>query len=206
MATRFILIRHGETEWNRGAERFRGRADVPLNDVGIAQAQHVATRLASENISAIYASPAQRTLRSAQPLADAHHLTVQPHPGLLDLDFGALEGLTVAEARAAFPNVIACWSQTPGQAIFPQGEAFDTMRTRVITLLHELAEQRAEATIALVTHRTVCHAMLCVALGLPANAFWRVQVDNASISKFDTHGDGYLVKLMNETSHLQTTH
>ena len=61
MTTRFILIRHGQTEWNRGAERFRGRADVPLNDLGRAQAQKIAARLANEKIVAIYASPMQRT-------------------------------------------------------------------------------------------------------------------------------------------------
>ena len=60
MTTRFILIRHGQTEWNRGAERFRGRADVPLNDFGRAQAQKIAARLANEKIAAIYASPPTR--------------------------------------------------------------------------------------------------------------------------------------------------
>ena len=69
MTTRFILIRHGQTEWNRGAERFRGHADLPLNETGLAQAQKMARRLANEKIAALYASPLQRALQTAQPLA-----------------------------------------------------------------------------------------------------------------------------------------
>ncbi len=104
MTTKFILIRHGQTEWNQGAERFRGRADLPLNETGHAQAQKVAARLAQEKIAAIYASPLQRTLATARPLAEKLHLEIQPHPGLLDIDVGAFEGMTIDEARQAFPE------------------------------------------------------------------------------------------------------
>jgi broad specificity phosphatase PhoE len=202
MTTRFILIRHGQTEWNRGAERFRGRADLPLNETGRAQAQRVAARLAKENITAIYSSPLQRALQTAQPLADALRLPLQAHPGLLDLDFGALEGMTIEEARTAFPAVIEKWIAAPGHAKFPKGEAFKAMRMRIIALLDELAAKHPGETIALATHKVVCGAMLCVVLGLDGDAFWRIQQDNACVNAFEKRDWGYVVTRMNDTSHL----
>ncbi len=201
--TRFFLIRHGQTEWNRGAERFRGRADVPLNETGHAQARQIAARLANEKIAAIYASPMQRTLATAQPLADALRLPVQPHPGLLDIDFGALEGMTLDEARQAFPDVIEKWLTAPGHTKFPRGEAFKTLRARLVALLDELAAKHPHETIALVTHRVVCQAMLCVVLGLDADALWRVQNDNGCVNAFEKREYGFVVTLMNDTQHLK---
>jgi len=202
MTTRFLLIRHGQTEWNRGAERFRGRADVPLNDLGHLQAQKVAARLANEKIAAIYASPMQRTLFTAKPLANLLKLETQPHPGLLDIDVGALEGMTIDEARAAFPDLMDKWMTTPGHVKFPKGESFKAMRTRIIALLDELAPKHNGETIALVTHRVVSSAMLCVVLGLDADALWRIHQDNACINTFEKRDAGWVVTLMNETSHL----
>ena len=203
MTTRFILIRHGQTEWNRGAERFRGRVDVPLNDLGRAQAQKIAARLANEEIAAIYASPMQRTLHTAQPRADARQLPVQPHPGLLDIDVGAVEGMTIEEARQAFPEVMMQWLNRPGVAKFPKGESFKKMRARIVALLDELAPKHNGETIALVTHRVVCSAMLCVVLGLEPNALWRIQQDNACVNFFEKREQGFVVTLMNDTHHLE---
>lgn len=202
MTTRFILIRHGQTEWNRGAERFRGRADLPLNDTGRVQAQQVAAHLAKEKIAAIYSSPLQRALQTVQPLADTMHLPVQPHPGLLDIDFGALEGMTLEEARTAFPEVIEKWITAPGHTKFPKGEAFKAMRTRIIAMLDELVAKHPGETVTLATHKVVCGATLCVVLGLDADALWHVQQDNACINTFEKRDAGWLVTLMNDTSHL----
>lgn len=200
--TRFILIRHGQTEWNRGAERFRGRVDVPLNDLGRTQAQQIAARLAHEKIAAIYASPMQRTLHTAQPLADILRLPIQPHPGLLDIDVGAVEGMTIAEAQQAFPDLMKQWLNTPGVVKFPKGESFKRMRARIIALLDELAPKHDGETIALITHRVVCCAMLCVVLGLPPDALWRIRQDNACVNFFEKNEYGFVVTLLNDTHHL----
>ena len=202
MATRFILIRHGQTEWNRGAERFRGHADLPLNETGLAQAQKVAARLASEKIAAVYSSPLQRARQTAQPLADALHLDIQKHDGLLDIDFGALEGMTVDEARQAFPEVIDKWLTAPGHVKFPKGDSFKTMRTRIEAMLDELAAKHADETVALSSHKVVCGALLCCVLGLDGDALWRIQQDNACINRFERRDAGWVVTLLNETSHL----
>ena len=90
--TRIVLVRHGETEWNR-VERFRGRADVPLNQTGIAQAEATARRIEKGwEVTAVYASPLVRALRTAEAIAQRFALDVQVHPGLIDIDYGAWQG------------------------------------------------------------------------------------------------------------------
>jgi broad specificity phosphatase PhoE len=202
MTTRFILIRHGQTEWNRGAERFRGHADLPLNMTGLAQAEKVAGRLADEKIAALYSSPLQRALQTVQPLANMRHLEIQKHDGLLDIDFGALEGMTLDEARQAFPEVADKWISAPGHVKFPKGDSFKVVRSRIESMLDELAGRHPGETVALFSHKVICGATLCVVLGLPADALWRIQQDNACINVFEKRDAGWVVALMNETGHL----
>ncbi len=201
MTTKFILFRHGQTEWNLG-ERFRGHADLSLNDTGLAQAQKIAARLKAENIAAIYSSPLRRARQTAQPLADAFHLDVQSHDGLNDIDFGALEGMTLEEAQQAFPEVAAAWLHRPGHVKFPKGGSFKKMRTRIEGMLDELSVKHDGQTVALISHKVVCGAMLCVVLGLDADALWRVQQDVACINRFERREAGWVVTLVNETDHL----
>ncbi len=199
--TKFILVRHGQTEWNR-AERFRGHADIPLNDTGREQAQKVAAFLANARIDSVYASPLQRTVQTAQPLAEAHHLQVQSSPDLIDMDVGALEGLTIEEARQSFPDVMDKWVNAPGHVKFAKGEAMKSVRTRIEKLLGELTAQHPDQTVALVTHRIICHVTLCLALELDPDRLWRFRQDNACINRFESRDQGYMVTLLNETRHL----
>ncbi len=201
MATHFILIRHGQTEWNR-EERFRGQADIPLNETGKAQALKIAARLANDPIAAIYSSPLQRAQATAQPLAQAKHLDVQVDPGLNDISFGALEGLTVAEARKSFPEVIDKWLKEPGHCKFPKGDSVKGLVSRLESTFEALAAKHPDQTIALVSHRVVCHAVICQVVGLSMDALWRVRQDNACINRFERHPAGDVLLLMNDTDHL----
>lgn len=101
--TRFLLVRHGQTAWNE-PERFRGREDLPLNEMGRRQAESVARRIARDwpDVVAVYASPLQRTMQTAEAIAHARGLTPQPLAGLLDLDYGAWQGLSHQEAAARY--------------------------------------------------------------------------------------------------------
>ncbi|MCL4396359.1 MAG: histidine phosphatase family protein [Chloroflexi bacterium] len=202
MATHFILVRHGQTEWNKN-ERFRGRADIPLNETGVAQAQQVAARLVGEKIDAIYSSPLQRALRTAQPIAENHRLAVQPLDGLNDVDEGALEGLTIAEARQDFPKVVDDWLNAPGHVKFPKGESLKTVRIRVEKTLTDLAALHPDQTLVLVSHRVTSGVILCHVIGLDLDSYWNIELDNASMSRFETRRGGYVVTLINDTNHLR---
>ena len=87
---RVVLVRHGRTAWNR-VERFRGRADVPLDDMGLGQAEATARRVATEwQPAAIYCSPLSRTVQTAVAIGRHCGLQAQPWPDLIDIDRTAL--------------------------------------------------------------------------------------------------------------------
>jgi hypothetical protein len=101
--THILLVRHGQTAWNR-IDRFLGQADVPLDEVGIAQAESTAQRIASQwRVNAVYSSPISRALNTAQAVARLFNLSVQPHSGLTDINFGLWQGLSPEQVRASWP-------------------------------------------------------------------------------------------------------
>ena len=137
--TRFILVRHGETSWNR-EERFRGQSDVPLNETGRAQASMTAGRIAAEwRPAAVYCSPLLRARQTAQAIGEPFGLTIQPHIGLNDINFGLLQGLTVTEARERWPDFVNAWYRTPHLAQPPDGETLAEVSTRATAAVKELA-------------------------------------------------------------------
>jgi broad specificity phosphatase PhoE len=109
---RLLLIRHGQTRWNR-EQIFRGGTDVPLDRTGIAQARSLAARFGPARIAAVYSGPLQRAHRTAELVAAPHGLRVRTLPGLDDMRFGAWEGRSLAEVQRAHPAQYASWK--PGR-------------------------------------------------------------------------------------------
>jgi broad specificity phosphatase PhoE len=201
---RLIVVRHGQTAWNAGAgeERFRGRTDLPLDDTGRAQARAVAARLTSEAIVAIHASPLLRAQQTVEPLARELGLPVQPHAALLDIDYGRFQGLTHAEAGAAYPELYGLWRATPSRVAFPGGERLLDVQARLLALLDELAAHYPGQTVVLVGHQMVNKVLACTLLGLDLDQIWRVQQDTAGIDLFQQRGGAWHTLSLNDTCHL----
>lgn len=202
ISTRFILIRHGETEWNR-QDRFRGRSDIPLNENGLAQAEKIAARFANVKIDAVYSSPLPRAIQTAAPLAAKHNIPLEQTADLLDIDYGAWEGMAREDILSKFHDLYTQWVKTPGKVKFPGGESVRQVRLRVEKLLSDLCDDHLGETLALVSHRVTCHIALCAALGLPNDAIWHIRQDVGCINEFELRDGVYVVTLMNETDHLR---
>jgi alpha-ribazole phosphatase len=203
ISTRFILIRHGETDWNKD-DRFRGRSDIPLNERGRAQSEQISRVLANEKIAAVYSSPLPRAMQTAEPLAQKLGLSVQARADLLDIDYGAWEGMPRDEIQAKFHDLYEVWLKAPGRVRFPGGESTRQVRNRVENLLRELSEDHLGETVALVSHRVTCHVILCYALGLSNDAIWRIRQDVGCINQIEARDEHFVVTLMNDTAHLKT--
>jgi broad specificity phosphatase PhoE len=121
---------------------------------------------------------------------------------LLDIDYGAWEGMAREEIQAKYPALYEKWTKTPGRVEFPGGESLRQVRLRVEKLMEELVEDHRGETIALVSHRITCHVALCVALGLPNDSIWRLRQDVGCLNVFEERDGLYVVMLMNETDHL----
>lgn len=202
MTTRFILVRHGQTEWNR-VERFRGRADVPLNAAGLAQAAATGRRIAAEwQPAAVYASPLSRAVVTAEAIAAHFGLPVTRLDGLADIDYGDWQGLTPEEARGRWLDLVHAWYTAPATVQIPGGESLAALRARVMAAIRELAARHDGQTIALVSHTVVNRVILLAVLGLGNERFWRLRQDNCAINVFESDGGDFTLASMNDTCHL----
>lgn len=200
--TRIVLVRHGQTEWNR-VERFRGRADVPLNEVGCAQAEATRRRVAAEwHPVAVYSSPLSRAMKTAGAIAQHFGLPVQAHPGLADIDYGEWQGLTPEEARERWPEIARAWYHAPETAHIPGGETLLDLRARGMQVVKELAARHGGETIVLVGHTVINRIILLGVLGLANERFWHLRQDTCAINVFEMEDDDFTVVSMNDTCHL----
>ena len=185
-------------------ERFRGRADLALDDTGRRQAAAAAIRLKSEHAGAIYSSPLKRALETASIIAKRINLSAQPLEGLIDIDFGSWQGLSPEEAAKQDSQLYKKWLERPHLVRFPKGESLDVVRERVSVAVDELAARHKDETVILVSHKVVCQVLMCAMLGLDNSHFWQVRQDVNAINIFELRDDTPLVTLVNDTCHLKS--
>ena len=204
--TRIILVRHGQTAWNVGAssaegERFRGRIDLLLNERGRAQAQALAERLANEPIAAIYASPLQRAMETAESTAQRLGLTVQPLEGIIDINYGDWQEHPHSEVARLYPALYRQWLQEP-HLVRPPGESLEEVRDRAMAALHQVMARHPDQTVLVTAHQVVNKVLVCAMLGLDNSHFWRIRQDNGCLNIFDYQEGVFIAVLINDTCHL----
>jgi probable phosphoglycerate mutase len=175
-----LLIRHGETDYV--GKRLAGRLPgIHLNETGRRQAEAVAQQLKVAPIQAVYSSPLERTLETAQALAAALDLPVQTDEALLEVNFGAWQGKTVKQMHR-----MKLWKmvqEKPSQVRFPQGESFSEAQARLVAFLDGLREKHTEKDlVACFSHSDAIKLAIAHYLGMPLDTFQRLHVDTASIS------------------------
>ncbi|MBC7082787.1 MAG: histidine phosphatase family protein [Firmicutes bacterium] len=199
---KIILIRHGQTKWNR-EEVFRGRADIPLDETGVAQAEATGAALSHIKITAVYSSPLARANETGRIIARPHGLGVQLVDDLADIDCGAWEGLPVEEARSRYPDMFQAWQRVPHTVTFPGGESLDKVARRAASALDRIAAAHAQGeTVAVVSHRVVNKLLLLRVLGLGSSAFWKIRQDTCCLNIIEHGPGGYVLHLLNDRCHL----
>lgn len=202
---RIILIRHGQTEWNAGSvsgEHFRGQIDVDLNAIGLAQAHAAADRLVGVDVTAVYASPLQRALHTARPIAQGHGLEVQPFYGLLDINYGQWGGRSFDDVAARWPDLYRRWQTAPHLVQIPGGESLADVRARAGQGLEEIVSRHDNEIVVLIGHQVVNKVLVCFVLGLDNSAFWRIRQDTCCINRFDYDDGAFTLLTLNEVDHL----
>lgn len=201
--TQILLVRHGQTAWNR-VERFRGRADIPLDEVGLEQARCVGRYIADTwQPTAIYASPLRRTMQTAEAIAQPLALPVQPHPGLLDIDYGEWQGLTPEEVAARWPEALERWYHASAALRIPGGESLERVRERGMAAVHALTAQHASETIVLVGHTVINRVLLLTMLGAGLKCLWRLRQDPGALNVIAVESGQFVLCNLNQTAHLQ---
>ncbi|WP_042262544.1 histidine phosphatase family protein [Paraburkholderia heleia] len=198
MNTQILLIRHGETDWNR-IKRIQGHIDIPLAGSGEAQAQRLGARLANEaqsgaRLDAIWSSDLLRAQQTAQPIAETLGLPVQLTEGLRERNYGAFQGHDSDEIAERFPDEYAHWqTRDPGFAP-PEGESQREFYHRVLHALEPILARHAGGRIACVAHGGVLDCVYRFANGLALDAPRAWPLLNTSVNVVDFERGDYVMQ------------
>ena len=202
-ATRVLLVRHGQTDWNAQA-RLQGHTDIPLNAEGRAQAERLAAALQGETLDAVYSSDLQRAHATAQALAQATRAPLAVHAGLRERAFGRFEGVHITEIEQRWPDDAARWRRRePGFAPADGGESLLDFYARCVEAATRLAEAHPGGAIALVAHGGVLDCLYRAAARVALDAPRSWVVANAAINRLLHTDSGFALVGWNDDAHLQ---
>lgn len=166
------LVRHGRTEANAGG-RLQGRIDLPIDDVGRAQAAAITSVIPS--VDRVVCSPSLR----ARQTAEVFGLEPELDDRWLEMDFGDFDGVPMADVP---PEMWVEWTSNPDFRP-PGGESLQEMGVRVFAACNDLLDAARTTDIAVVSHATPIKAAMAWALGVDVTITWRSQIDQASVTK-----------------------
>jgi len=199
--TELILIRHGETDWNREL-RFQGQIDVPLNAIGHAQAQRVATQLAGESIQQLVCSDLLRARQTAMPAAQRLDMQAINDLALREQNFGVVDGMRAQDIQTQYPQAWLGWSAFNADFAFEGGESTRTFHGRVMTTLRHLADTRRGQRLLIVTHGGVLDMVYRTALGLSLSGPRQSVIPNGAINRVRIVEERVEIVSWAETGHL----
>ena len=187
MSVSILLIRHAPH--GQLGEILSGRTPgVMLGEAGLAQADRLAERLSASAIKRLQASPLDRTMQTARPIAQARGCTIEPVEALNEVDFGDWSGRTFAELSG--DPLWFRWNNARSQVTPPGGERMADAQSRIVSHMQEAAQANDGATIAMVTHCDMIRAAVAWVLGLSLDNLLRFDVDPGSVTHvvMDTSG------------------
>lgn len=197
MATKLILIRHGQTQWNL-QKRYSGIVDVSLNGRGKKQAQELHRRLKKEVIHKVYSSDRKRAQQTANIIfKKAAIVTV---PDLRELHFGIFEGLTYKKIMKNHSEIYKRWLNDPFRVSIPEGESFSDFKKRVRKAFKKIIALNRNKTIAVICHGGTI-SMFINSIKREKN-FWKHIPSSASMSIIEFKNGKAGIKQVNDTSHL----
>ena len=203
---RLVLVRHGETDWNRQG-RFQGQIDIPLNANGRAQADAAGSFLAPVTFHRAYSSSMARPRQTAEAILASHPgVPLTTTRGLVEIGHGLWEGRLESEIAEGWPQVLADWKRAPETVQMPEGETIHAVWNRSVATWTTIARSLgAEETALVVAHDAVNKTILCALLGLQPADIWAIKQGNGGVTVIDyPHGPeaGAVVSAMNLTTHL----
>jgi 2,3-bisphosphoglycerate-dependent phosphoglycerate mutase len=199
--TELILVRHGETDWNREL-RFQGHVDVALNAIGHEQARRVAARLAGEPVRHLYVSDLIRAQQTAHPVAQQLQLHSIVEPALREQSFGAVDGMRVDDIKAQHPQAWEAWLRFHEDYCMPGGETMREFHARVMAAVRRIAADHRDATVVIVTHGGVLDMIYRTARALPLGGPRQSQIPNAGVSRVAVRDTAFEILSWADTSHL----
>lgn len=195
--TQLLLIRHAANDSLKNNTLAGWMPGVNLNEEGRAQAQALAARLEGVPIAAIYSSPLERAMQTAEPLAQARGLPVQARDGLGELHVGDWSGGNYKELSKT--ETWQLFQVYPSGTRLPNGETGQDMQTRAVAELEAICAAHPEDTVAIFSHSDVIKAVIAYYVGAHLDHFQRILVSPASITVIQTGKFGPRLFRLNDT-------
>ena len=197
------LVRHGETDHNKTGLTL-GRADVPLNETGRAQAAAIGSRFADHPLGAVYVSPLMRAQETARAIAGERDVPFYVRDELIEMDVGETENITFIELRERYPDFLRAWGgDHPEDVRMPGGESLAEVAARVDPFLSDL-HAITHDHVVVVTHNFVLKVILCRLLNIDLGAFRAFATDVASLSTVVIRDGRIAIRTLNDRCHIQS--
>ena len=185
-----VLLRHGATDWNLQG-RCQGSSDRRLTEVGLRQAEQIATQLGNETIHAIYSSSLERARQTAALVSRPHNLPVMIEDDVRELDHGELEGLTFNEIKAKFSEFLTIWRTTPAELQIPGGERLADVAERAWRALSRIAQRhQTDQTVVVVSHNFPILGVVCRVTGTDLNNYRSFHLDPCGVTRITQQRNG----------------
>jgi len=202
MATRLLLVRHGQTAWH-AENRYAGISDVALTEEGLRQAEALGAWAGARTIDAVACSPLSRARATAAPAAGRLGLVPEVVGDLREVDFGWGEGRTLAEMRARDPAAVAAFEADAETGALPGSEPPLAAARRGQAALRDLAELHPDGVVLVVAHNTLLRMTLCLMLGMRVGRYRHLlpALDNAAVTEIEVHRDRTAMRSLNVPVH-----
>ena len=201
MTTRFIVVRHGETQWNIES-RIQGHRDSPLTPTGVAQAEAIAARLWQERFDALVSSDLGRALQTAQAIARVCGHEVVADPRLRERNFGEGEGMTYGDVDYRWPDAFSRVRETDPDFRIPGGESRRQFHERIHDAFVSLAAQHDGRRVTVVCHGGVLAALFRLVHDIPVARPHAIAIANASYNAIAFESDAWAIEAWGDVAHL----
>jgi len=196
---RLILIRHGETLWNKEG-RVQGISDVELSAAGIQQARLLSLSLKDQPIRAIHTSPLKRALQTAEIINEFHRKEIHSHQDLMEMDQGDFEGVSFKKLMACEKDFLNKWIADPASVQMPNGESLIQLQERAWRAMERIINKEENAVI--VAHNFTIAVIICRIKNISLKEFLSACVGNASKTIISFQKDGIFIEAFNDRRHL----
>ena len=202
-ASRIILIRHGETNWNKEG-RFQGQIDIPLNDKGKGQASKASKYLEEIEFTKAFSSSMKRPYETAKIILNNNKIHIEKIESLVEISHGLWEGKLEEEIKEIWPDMLKNWHEKPESITMPEGESIKQVSDRSISAWNLICNSQEENdTTLLVAHDAVNKTLICHILGLSYSDIWMIKQGNGGITVIDIFKNkNYVISSLNITNHL----
>jgi len=202
-STHLYLVRHGQTSANVN-HQLVGHTDIPLDDLGARQAIQVGVRMQSIRLDAIVSSPLQRARITASEIATHQRLDIVLDDRFKEMHFGHAEGLTMLEAVARFPELMALRDDPLNDHFaWPGGDMRSAFHQRVMAAFTEIAITHRDRHVAVVCHGGVIGSLIAQLDGGSPNDYAAYPIANCSVTHLEVHAEGTTAHLVNDVAHLE---